>query len=276
MKEATRKYGGYVLFALAVLFLFAWWRMPSESVRSLLLSALSKNQAEVLIRVDSAQLAFPLGVTLTGFSVQRKDGRGSRIDAETVTAHLKLLSLLTGRVALHIEATAMGGMIDGDIAFRNRFSASGPVLADMRFGNINAADCPWLAEILGRPIQGRVDGQAHFDGLPGQWAAGSGHIELALVNGLVSFQDPLSGTDEMTVTHVEGNMDLESSTLRVNRFEVAGENVQGTFQGNVRLEGDFSSSRIALRGDVNLPAAGRERFAVEVTGTVASPVVTPI
>jgi type II secretion system protein N len=276
MMEATRKYGGYALFALVALFIFAWLRMPSDAVRSLLLSALSKNPAEMQLRFDSAQLAFPLGVTLTGFSVQKKDGRGLRIDAETVTAHLALLPLLTGRVALHIQATAMGGRIDGDITFRNRFSASGPVQADMRFGNISAADCPWLAEILGRQIRGRVDGQVRFDGLPAQWTAGSGHLELALVNGWVSFQDTQFGLEEMIVTRMEGNMDLESGTLKVNLFQVAGENMQGAFQGNVRLDTDFSRSQLALRGDVNLPTAGRERFAVEVTGTVASPVVTPI
>jgi type II secretion system protein N len=183
---------------------------------------------------------------------------------------------MTGRLALRFQATAMGGRIDGDVAFRNRFSASGPVQTDLRFGSINAADCPWLAEILGRQVRGRVDGQLRFDGLPGQWMAGSGHIELVLVNGLVSFQAPLFGLDEMTFTRMEGNMDLENGTLKVNRFEFAGENVQGAFQGNVRVEGDFARSRLALRGDVNLPAAGTERFAVEVAGTVASPVVTPI
>jgi type II secretion system protein N len=199
-----------------------------------------------------------------------------RIDAETVTVHPALFSLVTGHLALRIQATAMGGRIDGDIAFRNRFSASGPVQADLRFGNINTADRPWLAEILGRHIQGRVDGRLRFDGLPGQWTAGSGHLDFVIKNGLVSFQAPLFGLDEMTFTRMEGNMDLENGTLKVNRFELAGENVQGAFQGNVRVEGDFSRSRLALRGDVNLPAAGRERFAVEVAGTVASPVVTPI
>jgi type II secretion system protein N len=276
MKEATRKYGGYALFALAVLLIFAWLRMPSEAVRSLVLSALSKNQAEVQIRFDSAQIAFPFGVTMTGFTAQARDGRGLRIDAETVTAHPALLSLLTGRLALRIQAATMGGQIDGDIAFRNRFSASGPVQADLRFVNVNAADFPWLAEILGRQVRGRVDGQLRFDGLPGQWMAGSGHLEVVLVNGLVSFQAPLFGLDEMTFTRMEGNMDLENGTLKVNRFELAGENMQGSFQGSVRLEGDFSRSRLALRGDVTLPAAGTERFAVEVAGTVASPVITPI
>jgi type II secretion system protein N len=276
MKEATRKYGGYALFALAVLLIFAWLRMPSEAVRSLVLSALSKNQAEVQIRFDSAQIAFPFGVTMTGFTAQARDGRGLRIDAETVTAHPALLSLLMGRLALRIQAATMGGQIDGDIAFRNRFSASGPVQADLRFVNVNAADFPWLAEILGRQVRGRVDGQLRFDGLPGQWMAGSGHLEVVLVNGLVSFQAPLFGLDEMTFTRMEGNMDLENGTLKVNRFELAGENMQGAFQGSVRLEGDFSRSRLALRGDVTLPAAGTERFAVEVAGTVASPVITPI
>jgi|WetSurMetagenome_2_1015567.scaffolds.fasta_scaffold20118_3 type II secretion system protein N len=276
MKEATRRYGGYVLFALAALLLFAWLRMPSEAVRSLVLSALAKNQAEVQIRFDSAQIAFPLGVTLTGVSVQKRDGRGFRIDAETVTAQPALLSLLTGHLALRIQAAAMGGRIEGDIVFRNRFSASGPVQADMKFGNIDAADCPWLAGILGRQIRGRVDGRLRFDGLPGQWTAGSGHLEVALADGLVSFQDPLFGQGEMTFSRMEGNMDMENGTLKVSRFQLDGENMQGTFQGNVRLEGDFSRSRLALRGDVNLPAAGMERFAVEVTGTVANPVVTPI
>ena len=276
MKEGIRKYGGYLLFALAALLLFAWLRMPSDAVRSVALYALSKYPAEVQIRFDSAQLVFPFGVTLTGFSAQRQDGRGWRIDAETLTARPEISSLMTGHLALRIQAATMGGRIDGEIAFRNRFHASGPMRAQLRFGNINAAVCPWLAGILGRQVRGWVDGQILFSGLPQQWMAGSGHIELVLVNGMVPFQAPLFGLNEMTFSRVEGSMDLENGTLKETRFQLAGESIQGAFQGNVHLEGNVSLSRLALRGDVNLPAAGPERFAVEVAGTVASPVVKPI
>lgn len=276
MNEAFRKYGAYVLFGLVVLVLFAWVRMPSEAVRSLVLSVVSKNQAGALVRFDSAELAFPFGVTLTGLTVQTKHGRGLRFEADTVTAHPALLSLLTGRLALRIQAASMGGRIDGDIAFRDRFSASGPVRTDLNFGSINAAECPWIAELLGRAVRGRVDGRLRFEGLPGQWASGSGHMELALVNGLISLQAPLFGLQEMIFTRMESNMDLGNGTLQVNRLQVAGDHLQGEFRGSIRLEGDFSRSQIALRGDVNLPSAGQERFAVDVGGTVASPVVTPI
>lgn len=276
MKEAIREYGAYVLFALAVLIVFAWVRMPSEAVRSLVLSAISKNQAGALVRFDSAEFAFPFGVTLTGLTVQTKHGVGLRFEADTVTAHPELLPLLTGRLALRIQAASMGGRIDGDIAFRDRFSASGPLLADLNFGSINAADCPWIAGLLGRAVRGRVDGRLRFEGLPGQWAAGSGHLELALVNGLISLQAPVFGLQEMTFTRMEGNMDLGNGTIQVNRLQVAGDHLQGEFRGSIRLEGDFSRSQIALRGDVNLPSAGQERFAVDVGGTVATPVVTPI
>jgi type II secretion system protein N len=201
---------------------------------------------------------------------------GLRFEADTVTAHPELLPLLTGRLALRIQAASMGGRIDGDIAFRDRFSASGPLLADLNFGSINAADCPWIAEMLGRAVRGRVDGRLHFEGLPGQWAAGSGHMELALVNGLISLQAPVFGLQEMTFTRMEGNMDLGNGTIQVNRLQVAGDHLQGEFRGSIRLEGDFSRSQIALRGDVNLPSTGQERFAVDVGGTVATPVVTPI
>jgi type II secretion system protein N len=276
MNESIRKYGAYVLFGLVALVLFAWVRMPSEAVRSLVLSVVSKNQAGALVRVDSAELAFPFGVTLTGLTVQTGHGRGLRFEADTVTAHPALLSLLTGRLALRIQAASMGGSIDGNIAFRDRFSASGPVSADFNFGGINAADCPWIAELLGRAVRGRVDGRLRFEGLPGQWAAGSGHLELALVNGLISMQAPLFGLQEMIFTRMESNVDLGNGTLQVNRLQVAGDHLQGEFRGSIRLEGDFSRSQIALRGDVNVPAVGQERFAVDVGGTVSSPVVTPI
>jgi type II secretion system protein N len=276
MKEGFRKYGGYAAFAVAALLLFAWVRMPSDAVRSLVLSALSKNQSGVQVQIDSAEFAFPFGITLTVLSVQARNGRDRRVEADTVTAHPALLSLLTGRLAFRVQAAAMGGRIDGDIAFRNRFSASGPMKADLRFNSINAADCPWLAAILERSVRGRVDGLLRFDGLPGQWAAASGHMELALINGLISFKAPLFGQQEMIFTRMEGSIDLGDGILRVNRLQVAGDHIQGDFQGNIRLEGDLSRSQIALRGNVNLPAAGPERFAVEVGGMVASPVVTPL
>jgi len=276
MKKAIRKYGAYTLFALAVLVLFAWLRMPSDAVRSLVLSAVSKNQAGILVMLDSAELVFPFGVTLTGLTVQTKDGRGLRLDAETVTAHPALLSLLTGRLALRIQAASMGGRIDGDIVFRDRFSASGPLQADLTFGGINAADCPWLAGVLGRTVRGRADGRLRFEGLPGQWTSGSGHLELALVNGLISLQAPLFGLQEMTFSRMEGDMDLGNGAFTVNRLQVAGDHLRGEFQGSIRLESELSLSRIALRGNVNLPSAGPERFSVDVGGTVANPVVTPI
>jgi type II secretion system protein N len=276
MKEAIRKYGAYVLFALAVLVLFAWMRMPSEAIRSLVLSALSKNQAGVLVHFDSVEHVFPFGVALTGLTMQTQDGRGLRIEADRVTAHPALIPLLTGRLELRIRAATMGGRIDGNIVFRDRFSTSGPVQADLAFGDINAANCPWLAELLGRTVRGRVDGRLRFEGLPGQWVAGAGHLELALINGLISLQAPLFGLQEMTFTKMEGSMDLGDGTLKVNRLQVAGDHLQGDFQGSVRLERNLSLSRIALRGDVNLPSAGTDRFAVDVGGTIASPVFTPI
>jgi type II secretion system protein N len=276
MREALRKYGGYAAFAVAALIIFAWVRMPSEAIRSLVISSVSKNQAGIRVRIDSAELAFPFGVTLRGLSVQANDGRGLKFQADTVTAHPALFSLLAGRLAFRIQSAAMGGRIDGDVAFRNRFSASGPVQADLVFGSINAADCPWLAELLGRAVRGRLDGRLRFDGLPGRWAAGSGHLELSLVNGLIAFKAPLFDLREMVFTRMAGNMDLDNGTLKVNRLQVAGDHIRGDFQGNIRLEGDLSLSRIDMRGDVNLPAAGTERFAVAIGGTMSNPVVTPL
>ncbi len=276
MKDALWKYGGYALFALAAFILFAWLQMPADTFRSMVRSALANNQAGLLVRFDSAEHAFPLGLTLTGLTVNGKDGKGPRLEADRVTVHPELLSVVTGRVAFRLRAATMGGQIEGDVAFRNRFSASGPLQADLALGNLNAAECPWLAALLGRAVRGRVDGRLRFDGLPGQWTSGAGHLELTLVNGLISLQAPLFGLQDVTFTRMEGNLDLGSGTLKVNRLQVTGETLQGDFQGAIRLDGDLSRSTIALRGDVKVPAAGPERFTVDIGGTVASPVVTPI
>ena len=56
-------------------------------------------------------------------------------------------------------------------------------------------------------------------------------MELALVNGLISFQAPLFGLQEMIFTRMEGNMELDNGTLKVNRLQVAGDQIQGDFQG---------------------------------------------
>ena len=276
MSKALRKYAGYAAFAAAALVVLVWMKMPSDALRSLVLSALSKNKADLLVRLETAELALPFGLTLTGLSVQPRDGRGPGLEAGTVTARAAVLPLMTGRLAFRVQATAMGGRVDGDISFRDRFSASGPVRADLRFGGIDAADCPGLAGLLGRSVRGRVDGQLRFEGLPERWSDGSGHLELAMVNGLITFKAPLFGLQEMAFTKMEGSLELGNGRLRVNRLEIAGDVLQGDFQGSVQLGGDLSQSRLALRGDVNLPAAGPERFAVEVGGTVTNPVVTPL
>jgi len=276
MKGAIRTYGGYAAFAVTALLALAWVKMPSDAVRSFVLSSLAKNRAGMEVRLEAAGWAFPAGLTLTGLSVRPRDGGGPGVRADRLTARPALLSLAAGRLAFRVEAAAMGGRIDGDIAMRNRFSASGPVQADLQFAGIDAADCPWLAELLGRSLRGRVDGRLRFEGLPERWSEGSGHLDLSLANGLIAFKAPLFGLQEMTVTKMEGDMDLGSGVVRVNRLQVTGDQLQGDFKGSIRLGGDLSASRVALRGDVTLPAAGPERFAVEVGGTVSSPVVTPL
>jgi len=150
------------------------------------------------------------------------------------------------------------------------------VQADLRFAGIDAADCAWLAELLGRPLRGRVDGRLRFEGLPERWPDGAGRLEIALADGLIAFRAPLFGLQEMTVTKMEGDMDLASGIVKVNRLHLTGEQLEGDFRGSIRLAGDLPASPIALRGDVRLPAAGPERLAVEVGGTVSSPVVTPL
>jgi type II secretion system protein N len=150
------------------------------------------------------------------------------------------------------------------------------VQADLTFGGIDAADCPGLTGMLGRAVRGRADGRLRFEGLPERWPEGSGRLELALADGLIPFRAPLFGLQELAFTKMEGTLDLESGRLKVHRLQVTGDTLQGEFQGAIRLGGDLSQSRIALRGDVNIPAAGPERFSVEVGGTVSSPVVTPL
>ena len=276
MANAFRKFGGYAAFAAVALLVLAWLKMPPDALRSLALSALSKNKAGMQVRLDGAEWAFPLGIVLKGLTLQPRDGRGPGLQADTVTARPAMLQLLTGRLAIRVQAAAMGGRIDGDIAFRNRFSAGGPVQADLTFGGIDAADCPGLAGMLGRAVRGRVDGRLRFEGLPERWPEGSGRLELALAGGLIPFKATLFGLQELAFTKMEGTLDLESGRLKVHRLQVTGDTLQGEFQGAIHLGGDLSQSRIALRGDVNIPAAGPERFAVEVGGTVSSPVVTPL
>ena len=101
-------------------------------------------------------------------------------------------------------------------------------------------------------------------------------MELALVNGLISFKAPLFGLQEMIFTRMVGNMELDNGTLKVNRLQVAGDQIQGDFQGNIRLESDLPLSRIALRGDVPLPRGQHGTFCGRRRRTVSNPVVTPL
>ncbi len=111
MTKALRKYAGYAAFAAAALVVLVWMKMPSDALRSLVLSALSKNKADLLVRLETAELALPFGLTLTGLSVQPRDGRGPGLEAGTVTARAAVLPLMAGRLAFRVQATAMGGRV---------------------------------------------------------------------------------------------------------------------------------------------------------------------
>ncbi|HOD36883.1 MAG TPA: type II secretion system protein GspN [Syntrophales bacterium] len=264
---------GYGLFALVLLVAIVYIRLPANFLERYVASLITENQPDLLVTLADAKPQFPAGVRLEQLVVRFLSRENATVEFEKVSAAAALASLLTGRLALSVDARAYGGGISGTVAFADRFSGSGPIRADVKFEEVNLGNCSYARVLSGRQVEGRASGTLLYSGRLQDSLNGTGRLAITLRDGSIRFLSPVFGLDRLDFSRADGEAVLENRSLKIRNLQLAGKDFQGTFSGQILLDNDIQQSRLDMRGTLTFTGQHQSRQSISLTGPLADPAI---
>ncbi len=267
----TSKWIAYTIYGMLITTAFLYLLFPSDSVGRYIRSVVAGSNLNVALSFDSVRPCFPPGIRLHNLSVGFKNKPGSTLRADVAKMRPALLNLLSGKLALLLNADAYEGHIKANIGFTNRFSYKGPVRINAGLDKINIGKCAYIKAASGRKIDGRLSGSLLYDGKWNRVINGTGSARLVLLDGNIQLFGDIFGLNEVNFDKMEADMTLKNRSLKITGLDITGKQISGSFTGNIFLDRDIMQSRLAIKGDIKIPALGR-KVSTTLKGTVCKPV----
>ncbi|HTJ45497.1 MAG TPA: type II secretion system protein GspN [Kofleriaceae bacterium] len=165
---------GYPVLAI-VSFLFALQQtFPYDRLKRKITDALA---AKYDVKMKVSRGIMPGSVTFEKVSLtsrpQKPDDKITTIFIDKISAHLGLLSLLGGKASIDYDVKLGGGDISGDLGM-----SSSRTTVDLEIDKMSAEAVPAIAEFVGLPMGGRIEGTAKIDLPAGDWRQAEATIVL--------------------------------------------------------------------------------------------------
>ena len=262
----TKKWIAYTIYGALITAVFLYFLFPSDSAGRYIRSIVEGGNPNVVLLIDSVKLCLPPGIKLSNIEVSFKDRPDLILRANVLKLRPAITSLLSGKLSLLLYADAYEGSMRTDINFANRFSTKGPVRIKAGFNDFNIGKCAYIKAATGRRIDGRLEGTMSYNG-----SRGTGSARFTLLDGNIQLLKNVFGFDGLAFDKVEAELTLKNRTLKITGLNLNGKQLSGSFTGNIFLDRDIMQSRLAIKGDIEIPALDR-KVSTTLKGTVSKPI----
>jgi len=267
----TKKWIIYTIYGILIIAVFLYVRFPSDSTGRYIKSVVEGSNPDVVLSFGSVRPCFPPGIRLHSFSASFKSKPGSTLRADVVKIRPAFLNLLSGKLSLLLYVDSYEGSMQADINFANRFSTQGPVIIKARFNDFNIGKCSFIKTVAGRLVDGRLSGSLLYDGKWNGIINGTGNAKFTLLDGNIQILGDIFGLNEVNFDKIEADMTLKNRTVKITGLDITGKQLSGSFTGNIFLDRDIMQSRLALKGNIEIPALDR-KVSATLKGTVSKPI----
>lgn len=252
MKQFIRKnqkWFGYVLYAVIITAGLLYLRFPSEVIKDYLETRGERSHSPFHLSVGQVSPSLPFGLKLQETQVSQSANPNKIIfRAHRLSIRPTIGTLLVGKLNLCFEGLAYDGVLKGCANFSKRslqapFSAS-IVFRDIRMGKYD------LRSLIGRHVEGKLDGTVAYNGKNNLLIEGSGEADLRLSDGRLELLQPILSLDSIDFNHVTIRMALQNRKINLTQVALEGPNMRGTLSGIISLRKEIGKSRLDLRGTI--------------------------
>lgn len=249
-------YGGFYLIALLV---FAQLSFPYDRLRDRIVEEFNLRQTgpdALRLEIDELNGYLLSGVEAQGIRLSSakpaapgaESGASEKpgvMSIESARARVGLWGLLIGTTRVSFGADAFGGTISGFTSENDNSRKLKLELADLAL-----AEAPILADAVGLPLTGTLDGELDFSLPEGKLAKADGTIQLT-VSGLSVGDGKAKIRDTIALPRVDaGALTLQGQVatgqLKIEKFEGQGAHLEFAAEGGARLRDPASASVLGL------------------------------
>lgn len=261
------KWSAYPIFYFFCLLLFGVMTFPFDRLKDRLLAEIgkqSKGKSAPVITIDKMDSYWISGVEVEGIKVrlpadETPAARGagaygmpapppakdSVIDVKEAHARARFLPLLIGRVQLDFWASVFGGEVEGSAPLG---TTKGDV--DLTVTDVMLSEVDPLQNLLGVPIEGRVNGTLSLSPTDGKFNKASGKLELSIKNIAVSdgktkiqglLAIPTAKIDELAIAG-----EAEKGVLKITKLTAGGPDLELDGEGKINVREPWMESSLDL------------------------------
>lgn len=242
-RRATLRWAGYAGFTLLSLAVGMTLTSPAEAVGQRLAHELQRASGGGWTMTYREATPWRLsGIALTEVRLQTSPAAGepTLLPLQAVRLRLRLLPLLLGRLGVSGELVGGGGRLAATVAQGRERSLQVEVAAD----NLDLANPPWLAPLVGLPVGGRLGGRGEL-AWEGELRRCTGQLQ-ARIGGLQIGPGAVAGVVLPTIAFgdVAWASELKDGRLSVPELRQEGGNLRLRGSLGVQLRQPFSLSTL--------------------------------
>jgi type II secretion system protein N len=247
--QKNQKWFGYVLYAVIITAGLLYLRFPSEAIKDYLETRGARSHSPFEVSVGQVAPTLPFGLKLLKTQVsQSANPKKIIFRADRLSIRPTIGTLFMGKLNLSFEGLAYDGVLEGFANFNEKslqapFSAS-IALRDIRMGKYD------LRGLIGRHVEGRLDGTLAYSAKNNLLIEGSGEADLRLSDGRLELLQPILSLDSIDFSQVFIKMALQNRKINLTQVALEGPNMRGTLSGIISLQKDIGKSRLDLRGTI--------------------------
>jgi type II secretion system protein N len=246
----SKKWLGYLLFALILTVALLYYRFPSDALRDYLRATADRSNPPLVLSVARIEPRFPVGLKFAETEVALKDVPDKVIlRVDSLLLKPQLWSFLRGKFEYCFQCMAYKGDLTGCVYFKKDHRRR-LIDTEIELRNIRIEENAYLSHLIRRHVEGTLGGTVSYRGYYDLLMDGSGEANLRLSQGMVKLLQPLLTVESIEFNEMEIEMALEKQEIKVTRLELKGQQLHGTLSGTIKLKQEFAESNLHLRGTV--------------------------
>jgi type II secretion system protein N len=255
----NRKWIGYTVYCVVVTGVFLYVLFPSDAIRDYLQMRAQDLTPPLMVSVDRIKpwppYSLRCGQTKVSFLDRPKE---MLFTANSVVVRPVPTSLLKGNWAWCFNCKAYGGAVTGctDYEMTDR---DGRFRTKIEFEAIRIGKHEHLRNLVGRSVDGILNGTVSYSGTRESPLNGAGEASLELVDGKIELLSPILTLESVEYNELTIGMALKGDMLNLMRFELEGPLLKGSLSGTIRLRKELQESRLDLKGRIEPFAAFFEK-----------------
>ena len=253
--ENKRRWLAYTLYPVVLTLALLYLLFPSQQVKDFLQAKAENSRFPLHISIGevSPSLAFGLYLRGTEFSPQTAPDK-ILFRADRLFIRPGIWTFLQGSFKFCFDGLVNDGSLEGCVRFDEDDSeapfSTSATLRDIRVGKFEE-----LENLMGRHIEGSLEGNLSYDGEIESLTEGAGEADLRLFNGRIELRQPVLSFDVLEFNEVSIRLTLKNRKVKLTYVEVKGPNIHGTLSGTISMRREFLDSNLDLKGTVD-PSEG--------------------